>query len=257
MVPPAPHDSGLDVFGRPRLVLTSDQDWAPEWAIEELLRVAATWEAPLHVFRTNPSPGLDATSQPVDLTHGWHPNFAAGSSHGSTPEAVIRYCEQHFGSCASVRSHEFVESSPIWQLLAEHGVRFDSQTVTRCQPGLRPLAHWTGIVRLPVWFEDDVWLRVAGDTADTARLFPLLLTPGLKIFNVHPALLATNSPSIDWYDEHRPQLYGPGSEPVRNPRGGVADTLNRLVHAARDGGLRFERWDDVATDAAAAVSGSS
>jgi hypothetical protein len=257
MVPPASHDNGVDAFGRTRLVLTSDQDWAPEWAIEKLLRVAAAWEAPLHVFRTNPSPCLDSTSQPIDVTHGWHPNFAPGSSHGSTPEAVIRYCEESFGPCESVRSHGFVESSEIWQLLAEHGVKFDSQTVTRFQSGLRPLAHWTGIVRLPVWFEDDVWLRLADATADIGRLFPLLRTPGLKILNVHPVLLATNAPSISWYDEHRPQLYGPGSQPIRSRRGGVADELNRLVRDAHDGGLRFERWDDVATDAAAVISGSS
>lgn len=239
---------------RPRLVLTSDQDWAPEWAIEELVRVAAGWDAPLHVFRTNPTPVLDSTSQLIEVTHGWHPNFGAGSSHGSTPEAVIRYCEQHFGGCASVRSHGLIESSAIWRLLAGQGVRFDSQTVTRFQPRLGPLAHWTGIVRLPVWFEDDVWLRVAHSSADTGRLVHLLLTPGLKIFNVHAALLATNCPSIDWYDRHRRQLYGPDPQPIRYGRHGVAETLNRLVDGARDAGLRFESWDRVAADSAAALA---
>lgn len=253
VVAASPHDLGPDNLARPRLVLTSDQDWAPEWAVAALLQVAAGWEAPLHVFRTNPSPVLDSATPPVGVTHGWHPNFAAGSSHGPTPEAVIEYCERHFGGSSSVRSHGFVESSDIWELLWRHGVKFDSQTVTRFQPRLGPLAHWTGIVRLPVWFEDDVWLRLAAFTPDEDDLLPLLLTPGLKIFNVHAALLATNCPSMHWYREHRSELYTPDAQPLRNDDGGIATTLDRLVAEAFDAGLRFEPWEDVAADAAAAI----
>ena len=48
------------VGSEPVFVLTSDQDWAPEWAIATFLEKVKKWGQPLHVFRTNPSAALDA-----------------------------------------------------------------------------------------------------------------------------------------------------------------------------------------------------
>ena len=51
------------VASEPVFVLTSDQDWAPEWAITTFLKKAKKWDQPLHVFRTSPSAVLDAALQ--------------------------------------------------------------------------------------------------------------------------------------------------------------------------------------------------
>ena len=70
-------------------VVTSDQDWAPEWAVVALLEFAASLDLRLHVFRTNPSPALDKAVDAGVITQGWHPNFRPHSSHGPTPSDVI------------------------------------------------------------------------------------------------------------------------------------------------------------------------
>ena len=52
--------------------MTSDQDWAPEWAIERLLTEAQAATIPLHVFRTSASSALDIAAAEGAVTQGWH-----------------------------------------------------------------------------------------------------------------------------------------------------------------------------------------
>src|SRR5579862_4261563 len=75
---------------QPVLALTSDQDWAPDWALAALLEVAAKEQVPLHVFVTNLSAELDSACTGVTL--GIHPNFGPRSSHGENVDDVIRTC---------------------------------------------------------------------------------------------------------------------------------------------------------------------
>src|SRR6266700_978763 len=96
------------VATEPVFVLTSDQDWAPEWAVSIFLEKIAKWRQPLHVFRTNPSHLLDAIRKGL-IDQGWHPNFMPGSSHGTTVEEVIQYCQQNFSGASTVRGHCFAE----------------------------------------------------------------------------------------------------------------------------------------------------
>src|SRR5579863_7836119 len=80
------------VATEPVFVLTGDQDWAPEWAVEVYLQHIKKWQQPAHVFRTSPSEGLDQAVRTGLLEQGWHPNFLPGSSHGSTTDEVVQYC---------------------------------------------------------------------------------------------------------------------------------------------------------------------
>ncbi len=144
---------------RPVFALTADQDWAPAWASEQLLAAAATLGMPLHVFRTNPCPVLDDAFARGRITQGWHPNFLPGSDHGDTPEEVIAYCRAHFPGCRTARAHCFMEHTMAWDALAAAGIVADSQVPTYFQEGLVPLLHASGIWRLPVYFEDDIFFR--------------------------------------------------------------------------------------------------
>ena len=137
-------------------VLTSDQDWAPEWAIERFVSEVRGYHLPLHIFRTNPSSTLDAVAKEGWIEQGWHPNLP-GSSHGDTIAAVISYCRKHFPGATTVRTHCFAEDTHQWTALAKAGIVADSQVVTFFQGHLLPLVHWTGILRFPVYFEDDVF----------------------------------------------------------------------------------------------------
>ena len=80
----------------------------------------------------------------------------------------------------------------------ERGLRYDSNLCLHLQPRLVPLHHATGLLRFPVFLEDDVLLARERDRELKAFL-PLLKTPGLKIFNFHPQHVALNTPDVEWY----------------------------------------------------------
>ena len=144
---------------KPVFTLTSDQDWAPPWAATELLDRAGRWNVPLHVFRTSPCPVFDAAAASGRISQGWHPNFLPGSSHGSTPAEVVSYLQSHFPGARTARGHAFAEFTSATIALRDAGILVDSQCATAYQEELLPLMHWTGTLRLPVYFEDDVFFN--------------------------------------------------------------------------------------------------
>src|SRR5262249_21769098 len=143
------------LFEKPVFVLTSDQDWTPPWAAASLVELVRQYKVPVHFFRTNPCPIIDAAAKADKYSQGWHPNFLPGSSHGSDYDDVVKYLSTHFPGARTSRSHVYVESSVICQKLADAGVIADSQLCTFFQGELQPMLHSSGIVRFPTFFEDD------------------------------------------------------------------------------------------------------
>jgi len=86
------------------------------------------------------------------------------------------------------------------------GHRVASQFPTQFSPAITPLVHASGLVVLPVWFEDDIWMRDR-ERAD-ARISSSIGTPGLKILNLHPIHIALNAPDFGWYSQRRDAIYG-------------------------------------------------
>jgi hypothetical protein len=240
-------------LGAPVFVLTADQDWAPEWAMERFLSFIDEVGQPVHVFATNPSPALDRGPSSL-LTLGVHPNFLPGSSHGSTPEEVIETCRSLVPDARTVRSHAHAESSHILDLLIQAGFDTDSNLSLFLQPGVVPLIHSTGILRLPVFLDDDsllLWDRDGGlDLEPTKRA---LATPGLKILNFHPLLFAINCPSGEYYRARRDELYGSDGpfEPFEGR--GIATVLEELIEWLRAGDRKISPFPDVAKSAWGAV----
>ncbi|MFZ0805884.1 MAG: hypothetical protein WAN03_06860, partial [Candidatus Sulfotelmatobacter sp.] len=144
------------VASEPVFVLTGDQDWAPEWAIATYLEKIRQWGQLAHVFRTSPSALLDSALHAGVIDQGWHPNFMPGSTHGSTVDEVVQYCQRNFPGARTARCHCFAEDSYRTRALARAGIVADSQNPTPCQGYLLPMVHFTGILRLPVYLEDDV-----------------------------------------------------------------------------------------------------
>src|SRR5262249_43603911 len=191
----------------PRFCLTSDQDWAPDWALEELLDWVRRRGLPLHVFRTNPSDVLDDAVRHGEITQGWHPNLAPGSSHGNSTADVVAWFTETFPGSVSIRGHGFNETFAAWSAFAAAGIRYDSQFPAAFSGHLAPMVHVAGIVRLPVFLEDDLWLGTFPGRYAADRVARTLLTPGLKIMNLHAAHLALNTPSLDTYRAHASAFY--------------------------------------------------
>lgn len=237
-----------EMFERPLVCLTSDQDWAPPWAAQRLVEAAARRGFPLHVFRTNPCPVFDQALEDGSVTAGWHPNFLPGSSHGETPGEVIEHMERLVPGANTARSHCFYEHSAAWQGLAEAGIRVDSQVCTQWQRGIEPLLHFTGIVRCPVFFEDDVFFAAAAPDLSLDSVLTNLSTPGLKILNVHATFFGCNTPSNEHYQAVRDRVFGsedPAEGVVFDGRG-TRVVVEELLEAITEAAIEVESFSSLA-----------
>ncbi len=234
-------------------MLTGDQDWAPEWALEAMLDLVAEERVPYHLFVTNPSPAVRrAAPPPQGLTLGIHPNFLAGSTQGGSEDEVIDHCLGLVPGATTFRTHAFCESSRILRRLAARGLRADSNLLSFLQPGLVPVVLGAaGILRFPVFLEDDVLLDWAAPDLALEPLLALLLTPGLKILNFHPTFVALNAPSLAYYEERREALFAsPRPQPEEPFAGrGVQSVLREIVRAVRAAGHEFTPFPDLVAGA--------
>lgn len=183
---------------------TADIDWAPEWAIESLVTFFEQRRVPLTPFLTHDSPTLRKHygSKRRARYVGLHPNFLPNSSHGSTVDEQIDHCIRLWPDARCYRSHSFFEHGQVSQGFFNRGFRYDSNLCLFLQPLCTPLVHATGLVRFPVFWEDDTHaLRRLPFSLDTLRA--ALARPGMKIFNVHPFGFALNMPSFDHYQKTR------------------------------------------------------
>jgi hypothetical protein len=233
-----------EIAAKPVFSLTADQDWAPDWALAQTLELVAKANVPLHLFATNASPSLRSGNQP-GLTFGIHPNFLPGSTHGAGTDEIIESCLAVVPDATTFRSHGFFDNTPVLRNLAARGFTADSNVLTFLQPGLVPIVLGTGLLRFPVFFEDDVFLDLGGPDLDLTQCLDLLASPGLKIFNVHPSLVALNVPSVQYYDERRPVLYGSSGKPEYHGGRGVATLLSELVSAVRESGFDFTPFPEL------------
>jgi hypothetical protein len=224
----------------PIFVLTGDQDWAPDWALSEMLGLVAEHDVPFHLFMTNKSNALDDHKARVTL--GIHPNFLPGSTHGASTDEVIDSCLKIVGDANSFRSHAIAEDTLTLFNLASRGFIADSNLVTFLQPEVAPIIHSTGTFRLPVFLEDDVFLWWTDPELRLESLTPLFFTPGLKVLNFHPSLVGINAPTVAYYNEQRPALFGSPTEQRQlapyNGRG-VATLLVDLIGMVKAAGFDF------------------
>ncbi len=232
---------------KPVFTFTSDQDWAPEWASEIFLEELRRLGVPLHIFRTNPSAVFDKAFQAREIEQGWHPNFLAGSSHGDSIADVVQYCVRHFPNATTARSHCFSEDTYSWRALRAAGIVADSQLGTRFQGYLLPVMHWTGIVRLPVYFEDDTFFDIEESGLSLDSVMPTLFTPGLKVLNFHPTFIGCNTPSRFYHDRLKPRIFAADSAPdglVWDGRG-TRTFFRELVERILGAGYQFQRFQSV------------
>ena len=242
------------LVAEPRFCFTSDQDWAPEWALEALLDWVRERAIPLHVFRTSASEILDDAVQRGEITQGWHPNLAPTSSHGSSIEEVVAWFTENFPGSISVRGHGFNESYAAWSAFAVAGIEYDSQFPAAFSAHLVPAVHATGLVRMPVYLEDDLWLGAFPGRYTPEVIRETLFTAGLKIMNVHAAHLGLNTPSLSAYRAVASTFYesrAPGRLVHRGD--GIRTMIDSVVAAIAERGKEFEPFETLCHEASSVV----
>jgi hypothetical protein len=199
------------------------------------------------VFRTSSSRLLDEAARAGEITQGWHPNFLPGSSHGADAAAVVEWFRRELPGARTARSHCFAEDTASWRALAAAGIVADSQLATRFQAGIAPIVHWTGIVRLPIYFEDDLFFEAAPDELALDAIAPTLFSPGLKVLDFHPTFVAINAPSRPHYERVKPAIFGsaaPAAGVIFDGRG-TRDVLRELLDRIAAAGHALVPFEEV------------
>ena len=216
------------------ICLSFDQDWAPEWATRELLDLLGSAGVPGTLFLTNQCPAIGSAPDNVEL--GVHPNFHPGSSHGESQSEVLDTVAKLVPGCSGVRAHGLVSSTALWGEYVERGYVYESADLMDGLESLRPLIAWHGLVRLPIYWEDDVALL---HDAMPESIDELVTGPGMRVFNMHPILIALDASSLDGYQALKIALTAEGRAlhtasrdevlKFRTGRPGVGALLEKLV----------------------------
>lgn len=188
-------------------LVTFDVDWAPEWAIELCAELCANAGVKATFFATHPSPFLAELAADSRFEVGVHPNFLPRSTHGDSPEAVMRTCLSWVPDARAMRTHSLVQSSPIFELVgAQFGqIQTDMSLFLPFHDGLQPVDFFPAgrrMIRLPYQWEDDVAATWPGWNWDSAPV----LGDGLAAVDFHPILVALNSTSLSSYRELKSRL---------------------------------------------------
>ncbi len=131
-------------------------------------------------------------------------------------------------------------------------MKFDSNLCLYLQV-VPPLNHWSGLVRYPVFWEEDVHWTMDGHSWDFTKYESAFWQTGIRVINVHPVNIALNTPHAEFYnsipvkpsdltrdDIERYRHTGPGSRSFLTEMlssltaaGGQFHTLGDLYDATR------------------------
>lgn len=189
------------------VILTVDVDWAPDWAMKQLLDAFVATQTPSTWFITHESPMVEVLREHAPLVEiGIHPNFLSGSSHGETPEEVMKECMRFAPEARTMRTHCLVQSTPILQVVADTSpISVDASIYLRdasgVSPSTLPLDHGRSLIRFAYVWEDDLEFFSEEPRWDGPRFISERTEPDeITIIDVHPIHYALNSGSVAPYE---------------------------------------------------------
>lgn len=174
-----------------------DVDWAPDFVLRDVAELLQEHEIPATWFATHDTPVLDelrAESHLFELAI--HPNFAPGSTHGTTPEEVLEHCLALVPEATSVRTHGLVQSTAILELLMSSGLTIDASVHLTHTPVAAPVEYvWKGrrLSRVVCCWEDDLEFEREKPMWRPDRLLERTETIALAFHPIH-VFLNSDSP---------------------------------------------------------------
>ena len=212
----------------PECYLSLDVDWAEDfmirWIADRLERsgVAAT------IFCTHMSPAVQALCHLPHVEIGLHPNFLA-TDPSKPDELVLRELSAEFPQARGVRNHVLYYHSRLLAYYRQRSIHYISNELMFLLPELPCYFDWTGLVRLPIYWEDDVhcdFFGRCGNPLDGLHWD----AAGLKVFNFHPIHVYLNTGDLGWYHEHkekaRDETY---AQRIRRAGDGVGKVFDALL----------------------------
>jgi len=177
------------------VILTCDVDWAPDFAIEAVYRMIAAFHFKLTIFATHRSDLLQRPPEFVEV--GLHPDFTRQPPTGSFREKVANLLEYYPGS-RGMRAHRNFFGQNISDIAWELGLTYDASIFLWNRSHCQCYIDYNGLLKYCYLWEDGIHL----DTRTPLRVSEInLLSPGMKILNIHPILFYLNAPTDDYRRE--------------------------------------------------------
>lgn len=232
-------NSELEGFGaqsQTKFHLTFDVDWAPDFAIDEILVMLRAKKTKATFFITHSS---DIVQDILSDGHevGLHPNFLPSSSQGQTVEAVMDYLLNIYPEATSIRMHSLFQSTPLLHRVFS--------TYTQLKIDLSLLTYRLPSVARSQWnFEDLSFSRINYNWEDDLAFYDnefawdkMEFFSNSIIFDFHPIHIALNSRNNSSYMKLKQDLAG---EPLfsisknrllefRNESKGASDYLQSIL----------------------------
>jgi len=210
--------------------LTFDMDWAPDFAMKEIIELLVNHRCKSTWFVTHDTKLLSKMRKHPDLFElGVHPNFMPGSSHGSSFQQVIQTVMKIVPEAKSVRSHALFYCHYLIDLYLQYGIKYDSSISLNLCPSITPIKVYTkndSLVRIPFYWADS-------NEPFGSKYF--LKDSGLKVFVFHPIHIFLNSVNSFAYESIKKKYNNIIQCPEEfanlyiNSKKGVKNTLEDLI----------------------------
>lgn len=218
--------------------LTFDIDWAPDFAIEEVLIKLNKANIKATFFITHPS---DIIADLISSGHhiGLHPNFLPSSSQGKDTFSVLEYLLNISPEATAIRTHSLVQSSPLFYEIFHNfpQLKYDLSTFMYKFPFVKSFDwEFNGVSfkRINYNWEDDAAFHDRSFSWQEVKPFS-----DLTVFDFHPIHIVLNSRSSDNYGLVKNELLGTPLNLVskntiqkhRNYNAGASDFLDLIVQS--------------------------
>jgi hypothetical protein len=184
------------------ICFTSDLDWAPEVAIEGILKLFLERGIRPTMFVTHPSQVINKYKDEIDI--GIHPNFIQPSSQGNNIDDIIDYCVGLAPETRVFRAHRWYSSNDIYDRLLRKGFTYESNLCTSMDL-VDPYIQRSGMISFPVFFEDGAYI-MHSDKIDFNMVKQKFMQNGLKVVNIHPMHFALNTPYFQYTRQIKDKL---------------------------------------------------
>jgi hypothetical protein len=183
---------------KPVFCFTSDIDWASEDVMTEYFNIINAFGLKPTLFVTNYSEVIESNFKLGNIERGIHPNFLENSSHGDSFIEIVETCIKFAPESFGFRSHRLFDVTDITHLLKnEYNYKYVSNLGTILQTYIKPILHESGLVHIPIFFEDGTHLYNQLDL-NFKKYLDLFITPGIKIISFHPMNFVFNSPNMSF-----------------------------------------------------------
>ncbi len=142
---------------------------------------------------------------PARIEIGVHPNFNEATL--AQYESKLNDLLALYPRARGVASHAMMSSTPLLELFKRAGLQYDRNLLFYKQTPARAFYHYNGLLRLPIFWEDDIWFSQEPETPFVPET--LLEKQFHYLYNFHPVHLYLNTASAAHYASCKPHYHNP------------------------------------------------